>query len=58
VLAEVLGVGVWTLLLIGLFYPTVRRGCLSVSQATLRSRPRLAIFLAALFTVPLALIAF
>jgi solute carrier family 34 (sodium-dependent phosphate cotransporter) len=57
VLAEVIGVGVWTLLLIGLFYPTVRRGCLAVSKATLRSRPRLALFLAVLFTVPLALIA-
>jgi solute carrier family 34 (sodium-dependent phosphate cotransporter) len=57
VLAEVLGVGVWTLLLIGVFYPTVRRGCLTVSRATLRSRPRLAMFLAVLFTVPLALIA-
>ena len=57
VLAEVLGVGAWTLLLIALFYPTVRRGCLSVSRATLRSRPRLAVFLAVLFTVPLALIA-
>ena len=57
VLAEVLGVGAWTLLLIALFYPTVRRGCLSVSQATLRSRPRLAAFLGVLFTVPLVLIA-
>jgi len=57
VLAEVLGVGVWTLLLIGLFYPTVRRGCLGISRATLRSTPRLAIFLGALFTVPLTLIA-
>jgi Na+/phosphate symporter len=57
VLAEVLGVGAWTLLLIGLFYPTVRRSCLAVSRATLRSRPRLAMFLAVLFAVPLALIA-
>ena len=45
VLAEVLGVGVWTLLLIGLLYPTVRRGCLGVSRATLKSNPRLALFL-------------
>jgi sodium-dependent phosphate cotransporter len=57
VLAEVIGVGVWTLLLIGLFYPTVRRGCLGISRATLRSSPRLALFLGALFTVPLTLIA-
>ncbi len=57
VLAEVLGVGAWTLLLIALFYPTVRRGCLGVSRATLRSVPRLAVFLGVLFTVPLMLIA-
>jgi sodium-dependent phosphate cotransporter len=57
VLAEVLGVGAWTLLLIGLFYPTVRRGCLGVSRATLRSIPRLAVFLGVLFTVPITLIA-
>jgi sodium-dependent phosphate cotransporter len=57
VLAEVVGVGAWTLLLIGLFYPTVRRGCLGISRATLRSIPRLAVFLGVLFTVPLTLIA-
>ena len=57
VLAEVLGVGVWTLLLIGLFYPTVRKGCLGVAKATLSSRYRLASFLAVLFTVPITLIA-
>ena len=57
VLAEVIGVGAWTLLLIALFYPTVRRGCLGVSRATLKSVPRLAIFLGFLFTVPITLIA-
>ena len=57
VLAEVVGVGAWTLLLIALFYPTVRRGCLGVSRATLKTNPRLAGFLAVLFTVPIALIA-
>lgn len=57
VLAEVLGVGAWTLLLIALFYPTVRRGCLGVSRATLKTNPRLAGFLGVLFTVPIALIA-
>ena len=57
VLAEVLGVTAWTLLLIGLFYPTVRAGCLGVAKATLRSRSRLAVFLGVLFTVPIALIA-
>jgi solute carrier family 34 (sodium-dependent phosphate cotransporter) len=57
VLAEVLGVGAWTLLLIALFYPTVRKGCLGVAKATLSSRYRLATFLVVLFTVPVALIA-
>jgi Na+/phosphate symporter len=57
VLAEVIGVGVWTLLLIGLFYPTVRRSCLGVAKTTLKSRYRLAAFLGVLFTVPIALIA-
>lgn len=57
VLAEVVGVGAWTLLLIALFYPTVRRGCLGVSRATLKSVPRLAVFLGLLFTVPITLIA-
>jgi solute carrier family 34 (sodium-dependent phosphate cotransporter) len=57
VLAEVIGVGAWTLLLIALFYPTVRRGCLGVSRATLKSAPRLAVFLGILFSVPIALIA-
>jgi Na+/phosphate symporter len=57
VLAEVLGVGAWTLLLIGLFYPAVRRSCLGVAKATLSSRYRLAAFLGVLFMVPLTLIA-
>ncbi len=56
VLAEVIGVSAWTLLLIALFYPTVRRGCLGVSRATLKSVPRLAVFLGVLFTVPITLI--
>ena len=57
VLAEVIGVGAWTLLLIALVYPTVRRGCLGISRATLKTNPRLAGFLGVLFTVPIALIA-
>jgi sodium-dependent phosphate cotransporter len=57
VLAEVLGVTVWTRLLIGLFYPAVRAGCLGVARTTLRSRGRLALFIAVLFTMPLILIA-
>jgi Na+/phosphate symporter len=57
VLAEVIGVTAWTLLLIGLFYPAVRAGCLQVARSTLGSRYRLAGFLGVLFSMPLALIA-
>jgi solute carrier family 34 (sodium-dependent phosphate cotransporter) len=57
VLAQGLGVLVWTLPLILIFYPPVRAGCLQVSRSTLGSRYRLATFIAVLFSVPLALIA-
>jgi solute carrier family 34 (sodium-dependent phosphate cotransporter) len=57
VLAQGLGVLLWTLPLILVFYPPVRAGCLRVSKVTLASRYRLAGFIAVLFTVPLTLIA-
>jgi sodium-dependent phosphate cotransporter len=56
VLAELLGVGVWTLALLGLMYPTVRATCLTVARRTLSSRKGLAVFIAVLFSVPLALV--
>lgn len=56
VLAEMLGVGAWTLVLIGLIYPAVRTTALGVARSTVSSRPRLALFLAVLFAVPLALV--
>lgn len=56
VLAEMLGVGAWTLVLIGLIYPAVRTTALRVARSTVSSRPRLALFLAVLFAVPLALV--
>jgi solute carrier family 34 (sodium-dependent phosphate cotransporter) len=56
VLAEVLGVGVWTLVLLGLMYPTVRTACLTVARRTLSSRLKLAAFIAVLFSVPLVLV--
>jgi sodium-dependent phosphate cotransporter len=56
VLAEMLGVGIWTLVLIGVVYPAVRSVCLQVARSTVSSRPRLALFLAVLFAVPLTLI--
>jgi solute carrier family 34 (sodium-dependent phosphate cotransporter) len=57
VLAQGLGVLLWTLPLILVFYPPVRAGCLRVSRVTLSSRYRLAGFIAVLFTIPLTLIA-
>ncbi|HZI37390.1 MAG TPA: hypothetical protein VFF24_03725, partial [Acidimicrobiia bacterium] len=57
VLAQGLGVLIWTLPLILVFYPPVRVGCLRVSRVTLASRYRLAGFIAVLFTIPLTLIA-
>jgi sodium-dependent phosphate cotransporter len=57
VLAEVLGVGAWTLVLLALMYPTVRATCLTVARRTLSSRKGLAVFIAVLFSVPLALVA-
>ena len=57
VLAQALGVALWTLPLILVFYPPVRGFCLQVSRATLSSRYRLATFIAVLFTVPITLIA-
>ncbi len=57
VLAQGLGVALWTLPLILVFYPPVRGFCLSVSKVTLGSRHRLAAFIAILFMVPLSLIA-
>ena len=57
VLAQGLGVALFTLPMILIFYPPVRTGCLRLSRVTLGSRYRLAAFLAVLFTVPLGLIA-
>jgi Na+/phosphate symporter len=56
VLATQLGVGAWTLVLLGLMYPTVRTTCLTVARKALSSRIRLAAFIAVLFSVPLALV--
>jgi hypothetical protein len=57
VLAQGLGVALFTVPMILLFYPPVRTGCLRVSRAALGSRYRLASFLAVLFAAPLGLIA-
>jgi hypothetical protein len=57
VLAVTVAVTVWTLFLLAVAYPVVRRGCLGGARAVLTSRTRLAGFVMALFAVPVALIA-
>lgn len=56
VVAITAGVSGWTLLVLLVAYPVVRRSCLSVASGALRSRTRLAGFAAALFAVPLGLV--
>jgi Na+/phosphate symporter len=56
VLAEVIGVSVWTVLLLGLFYGPLRRALLTVTARVLDRPRRLALFLAVLFAVPLTLV--
>jgi Na+/phosphate symporter len=57
VAAVTLCVTVWTLFLLVACYPAVRRFCLGVARRALESPTRLAGFVAALFLVPIALIA-
>jgi Na+/phosphate symporter len=56
VLAEMVGVTAWTLGLIGFMYPTVRQAALRIARTVLATRTRLAVSIAALFTVPLLLV--
>jgi sodium-dependent phosphate cotransporter len=56
VLAEMVGVTAWTLILLGFMYPTVRSSALRIARTVLASRPRLAVSLVALFSVPLFLV--
>lgn len=58
VLAEVIGVSVVTLLLLGVAYPLIRRGAIAWAQIVLRDRRHLAAFMGALFLVPVGLIAY
>jgi len=57
VLAEMVGVTAWTLVLIGLLYPTVRRTALRIARTVVSSKGRLAMAIATLFCVPLFLVA-
>ncbi len=57
VVAVTVAVTVWTLCLLALAYPLLRRVCLSVAGAAVRSPSRLAAFAVMLLLVPLTLIA-
>lgn len=57
VLAEAGGVALWTVLLLALAWPQVQRAALRTSDVVLASPRRLGAFVAALFVVPLALLA-
>ena len=57
VVAVTSAVSVWTVLVLAVGYPAVRRGLLGVARSVLVSRRRLAGFVGGLFVVPLALIA-
>jgi Na+/phosphate symporter len=57
VLAEVFGVGVVTVALLAVAYPLIRRGAIAWAHLVLDRRRNLAAFVAALFAIPVALIA-
>ena len=57
VVAVTITVSVWTVALLAFAYPLLRTVLLGVARRALESRPRLAAFAAALFAVPLVLIA-
>ncbi|MGH9040973.1 MAG: hypothetical protein ACRDZ3_12145 [Acidimicrobiia bacterium] len=56
VLASTLGVTAWTLVLLALAFPAVRRFAMGIARGTVASRPRLALFIGVLFAVPVSLI--
>ena len=56
VLAEVIATSILSVLLLTFFYPQVRRGIWRFQRMMVKSKPRLAIFTAALFLVPITVI--
>ncbi len=56
--AELIGVTVWTLVLLGLLYGVVRPAVLLLTARVLARPRRLAVFLVALFSIPIVLVAF
>ncbi len=57
VVAVTLSVSAWTLLILAVAYPLLRRVCLGLARRALASRARLAAFIGVLFAVQFALIA-
>jgi hypothetical protein len=57
VLAEVIATSILSVILLTFFYPQVRSGIWRFQRQMIKSRPRLAGFTAALFLVPIAIIA-
>jgi sodium-dependent phosphate cotransporter len=58
VIAQIIGTTIVSVFLLALFYIPVRRGVWKFQRQMVRSKPRLAMFTAGLFTVPLAIIFF
>jgi sodium-dependent phosphate cotransporter len=57
VLAGIAGTTLVSIVLLAFFYPQVRRGIWRFQRQMVKSKPRLAVFTAALFVVPLAIVA-
>jgi len=57
VLAQVIASTIVSVIILAFFYPQVRSGIWRFQRQMIKSRPRLAGFTAALFLVPIAIIA-
>ena len=57
VLAEVIATATLSVILLAFFYPQIRRAIWRFQRMMVKSRPRLAVFTAALFLVPITIIA-
>ena len=57
VLAEVIATAVLSVILLTFFYPLIRKGIFKFQHQILKSKPRLAAFTAALFLVPIVIVA-
>jgi solute carrier family 34 (sodium-dependent phosphate cotransporter) len=58
VLAGIVGTTIVSLVVLAFFYPSVRRGVWKFQRQMVKNKPRLAMFTAALFLMPLAIILF